>query len=271
MNIYKKSNAPRLKKTDVCLTFDDALKSQFDIIYPELQRRKLKAFFFVYSSVFSENPAPLEFFRDFRLNFFANVDEYYNLFFSTVKRLYEKQYSFFLENYQTNYLSAFPFYTENDKKYRFLRDQVLNDHYFDLVREMMKEKNYSQSDRKQYLFMSANNLKTLHDSGHAIGLHSDTHPTQMHKLDYGRQLEEYTKNYEFISSIINDKIYSMSHPCGAYNDDTLKILKKLGIKCGFRSSLTPAYIKSALEIPREDHINIFNKLRLKNENNCFYE
>ncbi len=48
----------------------------------------------------------------------------------------------------------------------------------------------------------------------------------------------------------------MSHPSGNYNDDTLKILKKLGIKCGFRSSLVPPYIKSSLEIPREDHANI---------------
>ena len=51
----------------------------------------------------------------------------------------------------------------------------------------------------------------------------------------------------------------MSHPLGNYNDDTLKILKKLGINIGFRSSLSPSYIKSALEIPREDHANIINK------------
>ena len=118
--------------------------------------------------------------------------------------------------------------------------------------------------------MSTNNLKALHDSGHTIGLHSDTHPTQMHKLSYESQLDEYTKNYEFINSIINAEIYSMSHPCGHYNDDTLKILKKLGIKCGFRSSLTPACIKSALEIPREDHINILKMIR-KNENNSLYQ
>ena len=34
-----------IKERDICLTFDDSLKCQFDIIYPELERRKLKAFF----------------------------------------------------------------------------------------------------------------------------------------------------------------------------------------------------------------------------------
>ena len=62
----------------------------------------------------------------------------------------------------------------------------------------------------------------------------------------------------------------MSHPCGNYNDDTLKILKKLGINVGFRSSLVPSNIRSALEIPREDHSNIINKIR-KIENNSLYK
>ena len=66
----------------------------------------------------------------------------------------------------------------------------------------MKEKKYSPSKRKEKLFMSVNDIETLHDNGHTIGLHSHSHPTQIHNLDYESQLEEYTKNYEFISSII---------------------------------------------------------------------
>jgi peptidoglycan/xylan/chitin deacetylase (PgdA/CDA1 family) len=252
-----------LQETDVCLTFDDALKCQFDIIYPELEKRKLKAFFFVYSAAFSDNPPPLEFFRDFRLNFFQDVDEYYDLFFNTVKLKHGGKYDLFLKNYPTDFLSAFPFYTENDKKYRFIRDKILNEQYFDLVFTMMKEKKYSPSKRKEKLFMSVNDIETLHDNGHTIGLHSHSHPTQIHNLNYESQLEEYTKNYEFISSITKEKVNVMSHPCGNYNDDTLKILKSLGVKFGFRSSLTPSNIKSSLEIPREDHANIINKIKGK--------
>ena len=251
-----------LKETDVCLTFDDALKSQFDIIYPALESRNLKAFFFVYSSAFSDAPPRLEFVRDFRLNFFENVDEYYGLFFETVRLLYSEQYRIFVEKYQDTYLSACPFYTENDRKYRFLRDIVLKDDYFDVVDALMEEKEYCHSNRKQRLFMSIDDLKTLHQDGHTIGLHSDTHPTRIQNLSDSQQVEEYTKNYEFINSVIGDKIYAMSHPCGNYNDVTLDTLKRLGITCGFRSSLTPSYIKSALEIPREDHANLIKNILL---------
>jgi peptidoglycan/xylan/chitin deacetylase (PgdA/CDA1 family) len=250
-----------LQEIDVCLTFDDALKCQFDIVYPELEKRKLKAFFFVYSAAFSDNPPPLEFFRDFRLNFFQNIDEYYDLFFNVVKCKYREKYDIFLKNYQTDYLSAFPFYTENDKKYRFIRDKVLKEQYHDVVFAIMKEKGYSQSERKEKLFMSVDDIKKLHNSGHTIGLHSHSHPTQIHNLDYDSQLKEYTKNYEFINSITQEKVSVMSHPCGNYNNDTLKILKGLGVRIGFRSSLTPSTIKSPLEIPREDHANIFNKIK----------
>ena len=133
----------------------------------------------------------------------------------------------------------------------------------------MKEKDYSISSRHEYLFMTTENIKKLHESGHSIGLHSHNHPTSVHRLSYKNQLEEYTKNYEFINSITNEKINSMSHPLGNYNNDTLKILKKLEIKVGFRDSLSPSSIKSALEIPREDHSNIIKVIR-KNENNSLY-
>ena len=88
-----------IKEFDVCLTFDDSLKCQFDILYPELEKRKLKAFFFVYSGAFFENPPMLEFFRDFRLNFFRNVDEYYELFFETIRCNHSEEYSTFGANF----------------------------------------------------------------------------------------------------------------------------------------------------------------------------
>ena len=51
---------------------------------------------------------------------------------------------------------------------------------------------------------------------------------------------------------------SMSHPFGRYNKNSLKVLKKLGIKIGFLSSpvLTT---KSNLEIGRVDHNSFIKK------------
>ena len=53
----------------------------------------------------------------------------------------------------------------------------------------------------------------------------------------------------------------MSHPCGNYNKNSIKILKKKGIKIGFRADLSEKRIKSSLEIAREDHADLLNRLK----------
>ena len=53
----------------------------------------------------------------------------------------------------------------------------------------------------------------------------------------------------------------MSHPCGSYNEDTIKVLSNLKIKIGFRANMNVKDVLGKYEIPREDHSNI---LRLMN-------
>src|SRR5580700_8086460 len=48
-----------LGKLDLCITFDDSLRGQFDVALPVLESYGLKAFWFVYSSVFEGQFAPL--------------------------------------------------------------------------------------------------------------------------------------------------------------------------------------------------------------------
>ena len=52
---------------------------------------------------------------------------------------------------------------------------------------------------------------------------------------------------------------SMSHPYGRYNNSSIRVLKKIGIKLGFLSSFTKGKIFSSLEVPRYDHIYMINK------------
>ena len=61
----------------------------------------------------------------------------------------------------------------------------------------------------------------------------------------------------------------MSHPCGSYDKNTLKILKKLGIELGFRDLMTIDAEKgmnkvnnSFVEIARENHATIYKKMNL---------
>ena len=111
---------------DITLTFDDALRSQFDIAFPILKREKIKASFFIYSSAFSNNPNPLEFYRDYRNSYFKDTNSFYLDFFDECEKVYPDSFLKFTKNYSKDFLNNFPFYTENDKRFRFLRDSILD-------------------------------------------------------------------------------------------------------------------------------------------------
>ncbi|MDA9258556.1 polysaccharide deacetylase family protein [Gammaproteobacteria bacterium] len=256
-------NEGRLRSRDICLSFDDALLCQHDIALPILNERNLEAFFFVYSSIFTGQPEKLEIYRYFRTNAYKNTDEFYEDFFQLVEcNFYDELINHKSKFSALDYLSAYPFYTENDRWFRYLRDQFLNQNiYNDLMHQLMERKNFSSEKIIDSLWMSEAHLKEIAKSGHEVGLHSFSHPTKISKLSYDAQKEEYILNYNHLTKLLGT-IVSMSHPCGDYNDDTLTILSELGMQIGFRSSFNPRTIKSNLEIPREDHINILKLMRL---------
>jgi peptidoglycan/xylan/chitin deacetylase (PgdA/CDA1 family) len=253
-----------LNRADICLSFDDALLCQYDIAFPILKKRKLDAFFFVYSSVFTGNPDSLEIFRYFRTNCFSSIDDFYELFFGVVEREYTEKFEVHKKGYgNLDYLAAFPFYSKNDKWFRYIRDQMLgSERYNKIMYELMSLHSFNPSESAKLLWMTEGILKELSGEGHLIGLHSYSHPTQMNKLSYEEQQNQFTKNLEHLESLLGKgTIVSMSHPCGNYNDETLKILTDLKIKIGFRSSLSRTDIRSNLEIPRDDHANVFKEMQ----------
>lgn len=251
-----------LKETDICLSFDDALKCQYDIAIPVMERLGIESFFFVYSSAFTENPDPLEIYRYFRNSCYENINEFYEHFFEVVEQIDIKKFSLLYTKYnELNYLSNFPFYSENDKWFRYLRDQYLmRNQYDEIMSDLMLRKGFDVDLAKQNLWMSEQDLVITESKGHIIGLHSYSHPTQMSKLSKTEQKLEYQKNYEHLSKLIGIPIHVMSHPCGDYNNITLNILQDMNIGIGFRSNMSIKEIRSPLEIPREDHANVFKEM-----------
>jgi peptidoglycan/xylan/chitin deacetylase (PgdA/CDA1 family) len=252
-----------LKNSDICLSFDDALKCQYDIALPLLRKNNISAFFFVYSSAFSETPDYLEIFRYFRTTHFDNIDRFYKYFFDFLIKNDKDNYLNQQKKYSSlNYLANFSFYSEDDKWFRYIRDQYLgNTKYKNIMLELISDKGFDINVAKKNLWMKEEELLKIHEDGHVVGLHSYSHPTEMSKLSVDQQLNEYKKNFTHLSKVLKtSEITSMSHPCGDYNLNTLNVLKEMGIQIGFRSNMSIKEIKSPLEIPREDHINIFNEM-----------
>jgi len=240
-----------IKKKDICLTFDDGLKSQFDLAFPILQKKNIKAFYFIYSSAFKK-PSNLEIFRDFRFRSYKKIDDFYNDFFS----IFEKAYFKINKNNKIykNYLKNYNFYSLNDRIFRYLRDKVLDSRsYLKIIKKMMKQKDYDYLSYSKNLIMSKNNIKRLIKEGNIVGLHSHSHEVDLVNKNYKHQLKEYTTNLKFFKKEFNISCNSASYPFGRYNKDTLKVFEKIGIKVGFLSSKKKVINKNNLEIERIDH------------------
>ncbi len=252
----------KLKPNDICLSFDDALLCQYDVALPILRKKKIKAFFFVYSSVYSKKPDNLEIFRYFRTNKFKNINDFYKTFFSTVEKELSENLFFHLKEYKKiNYLSEYLIYTEKDRWFRYLRDEILGPlRYEKVMLKLMEDKKFNPKKIIHNLWMSEQHLKEISNLGHVVGLHTFNHPTKISKLSYKKQQKEYEENYKHLNKIVG-KVFSMSHPCGDYNHHTLEILEKMGIRIGFRSNLTETKIKGKFEIPRKDHALVLKEMK----------
>ena len=269
---YQRLKENKLKENEVCLTFDDGIKCQIDIALPILEEFKIKGFFFVYTSMFEDKPDNLEVFRYFRMNFFDTVDDFYKSFY----KILGKDLKSFFDNNKKKIESTktkLPLYSIEDIKFRLIRDIYLaKNKYDETMFLMMKEKKFNFKDYYSRLFFNNSDLKKIDSLGHFVGLHSHSHPTLIEKLSYDEQKKEYEKCLYSISKILNKSIKEincMAHPCGSYNDDTLKILKELGIELGFRQMMVIESEKkmkkvnnSLLEIAREDHAKIFKMMNL---------
>jgi len=239
-----------IKDNDVCLTFDDGLKCQYEIAFPIMKRHNLTAFFFIYSQIFKKIPK-LEIYRDFRFRCYKNLREFYKsffeIFFQNNKKIPRKKI--------INHLKKYKFYSFNDRKFRLIRDEYLTSNKFNsIMNKMMKQKNYDLRRIGKKLIMNRKDIKSLVNHGNIIGLHSHSH--DIHNINNNNLKKlylEYNSNKMYLDKIFKIKTNSVSYPFGRYNSYTLKVMKKLDIKCGFISNFNSKKIKNKLLISRIDH------------------
>lgn len=252
----------RLEPTDTCLTFDDNLRCQFDIAAPVLDAYGLTGFWFVSTSVMQGNLERLEIYRAFRTRCFPDLDAFYAAFEATLAasncaaEVEQALAAFDVERY----LAGFPFYTDADRRFRYIRDVVLGSARYEAAMErMLAEHGVTPADLAENLWMTPDHLRRLHEAGHVIGLHSHTHPTRLGELAPAAQRREYVDNYDFLAALLPEPPIAMSHPCNSYDAATVEILAGLGIRLGFRANMSPGH-HGRLEVPREDHTNLMREI-----------
>ena len=255
-----------LKDHHVCFTFDDCLKSQVLIADPILKKYNLTAFYFIHSLTFFGEIDFNEVFSNIISSKYESMNMFMNDLLSYINIdedvFFTKKYIDFYALMKSNY----SFYSEDDIKYRYLRNIFYGHISFNkIMKKYFTEKNYMNNIDTKSIWMDENDLSLLSKSGNMIGLHSYSHHINFKDLSYNEQKQEYEKNKTHLEKIINCKIISASHPLGSYNLDTIKIFDELAIECAFRSnnsipddrdSINP----NNLELARIDVCDILSQL-----------
>lgn len=263
---YSCSKNGMLKENDVCLTFDDGLKGQYDIALPVLKKYGITAFFFIYTSHFTRSPSNLEIFHDFRFSKFPSVEDFYKVFFDYItqkKNHFNVDIESLIKNFNPQkYLIHSKCHTDNDRLFRYLRDCIFSKQEYDnIMYSLMEEYNYSPYNKINKLWFSEDNIRELHNSGNIIGLHSHTHPTSLLNISYDQQLSEYKTNKHTLELIINNSVAVASYPSGKFNADTLNVMKLLNIDLAFCSNMEDGNINNRLLYPRKNHTDILAELQ----------
>lgn len=250
------------KKNDICITLDDGLKCQYKYALPILEKYNLKAFWFIFSSVFRKNIDVNELYNKIIYKRFKSQKTFQKIFLTKLdlnKDIFKsKKYLQFKKQNK----KLFSFFSEEDIKYRYIRNQYLTRKKFEnTMNDLLKLKKHDFIKAK-LLWMNINDVKKINSLGHTIGMHSDTHNLNFKDLSPKKQKTEYVKNFRFLKKITKKNPISMSHPLNSYNKHTLEILKKMGIICGFRSTLYPKskINVSSLELARNDPTHILNSI-----------
>ena len=231
--------AGTLGPSDLCLTFDDGLRSQINFAEPILAKYGLRAFWFVYSLVFEGGVVKSEVYSHAAAHMGGMAVLAKTMLKQCPADLRRQLNTPEFSRYQIKMLQLFPFYTPQDCQFRFLRNSAEHQGLFEtLMDNVMAAHSLNPKEISKQLWMDQEHLKYLINAGHWVGLHSYNHPYAMDVLSYSEQEAEYQRNYDHLASLTGHKPRSVSHPLNSYNSDTLQILTALGIECGFCANMT---------------------------------
>jgi peptidoglycan/xylan/chitin deacetylase (PgdA/CDA1 family) len=222
------------------LTFDDGLKDHYINVFPILKEYGLTASFFPITLPLIENKIPTvekqrfvqycftDDYTDFLSDFYSEVANYRSELFKKLPKLT-------VENIkkESSYLKDFTFYSNEERFHRKIRDKLIPQRdFFNIINSLFDKYISSENSFINDVYMTKGELIEMQDYGMEIGGHTHTH-AYLPNLSYKEQLKEIKKAVDFLNGFLNKGIRTYAYPFGAFNENTIKILKNLYLKYSF--------------------------------------
>ncbi len=238
----------------IFITFDDGLLRQFELGLDWLDKLDIVACFFVHTSPLLGDYDVHQLLRTLKnSNIFQGVEEFNKKFINHLQSDYTQHEIDKIDNSfsQKGYFNQFTFYSDSDKKLRFIRDHYISqDEYKEKAISFIHSFNIDTDSLAEDTYMTGDNLKTIAERGHVVGLHSHSHPSNLGSLSDQEQFTELKRNKEVIESMIGIPPKTISYPSNSYNSQTISHLIDLDIYSGFRAD--DKITKAPYELARID-------------------
>ncbi len=245
------------------LTFDDGLVDHYENVFPELQRRKLKALFFPSSLPYHEKKIAnvhkiqfvLEAFQDTKL-LLRKIEE---ILFSI---------KFDLNLTQVTVPNSVGHYDNPpEKQVKYLLQRAFPIKIRNLIVNELFQK-YVSRDEEDFLhtiYMSNRDLLEMRDCGMEIGSHGSQH-NWLEDMTIQDQQSDVSQGIEFVDALYSKsekKMTTFSYPFGSYNSGTLEILKNERIDYAFtvKKNFYQSGVHAHLEVPRFDTNDVYEALK----------
>ena len=248
---YKKTKIPN---NSIWLTFDDGYKDHIKYVSPILENFGFDAIFFPVSDTFTKNKI-----LDVNaIQFIIAKSNNENNLLDILKN------AILNEGYSENDFKKF--WDNTDKARRFDSENIA--FFKNMLQKKMKDEERKRIIKKLFedivkkkeedfskeLYMSKSDIKLLLKKGFSVGSHTASHKW-LNQLNFKEQETQITESIKELRKLNNDmEDFIVCYPYGAYNNNTLKILKENSCSLALTTKVgkVNSHMYSKFELPRFD-------------------
>lgn len=206
-------------KDEVCISFDDGLREAYTIALPVLEQRGLTAAWNIYTSPLVGVPNNLERWRWVRNFGLGGMEPFYSAW-----REWAKPFVF-----PETYLADRSYLSREDRVFRYWRNCVASPSDYEKAMMAVQAGCHTKWDASQH-WLSFIDIQVLHRTGHVIGFHTHSHPTNMARLSVEQQALEYATSKGILEFCLERPVNTGAHPCDSWTPEGIEWLKNNGVR-----------------------------------------